>query len=98
MTTIAKTMTILCPDWCTTGGPGVTTRGSGRAVQLHVDHQGPHFGDHMYGNGAQVEADVQGEVMVTDLESTNMTRLSYASSPLTPWPRPNGWRFRQIRR
>jgi hypothetical protein len=72
MTTIAKTMIIRCPQWCTQENYQGHDPSFGVAGELHVDHMGPDFGDDIFGNGAQVDDIVTTEVMVTDLESRTM--------------------------
>jgi hypothetical protein len=67
-------MTIKCPEWCTTEKRQGHDPWFGEGGELHVDHQGPDFGDYMFGNGAQVEGTVTSEVVVSDLEcKTDMT-------------------------
>jgi hypothetical protein len=81
MTTIARTMTIRCPEWCSTGErmPHDPWFVDGT---LHVDHQGPEWGRYLYATGAQVDEVVRAEVVVNDLDTKVMSAV--ASSPRTP--------------
>ena len=72
MTTISRTMTILCPDWCRQDEFGHDPY-LNADDQLEVDHAGPKFGTYMYGCAAQVDDEVTTRVTVSDLEDRDMT-------------------------
>jgi hypothetical protein len=72
MTTTAKTMTILCPNWCRQDEhqghePHINADG-----QLEVEHMGPRFGSYIYGSAEQVGETVTATVTVSDLDSRDM--------------------------
>jgi hypothetical protein len=65
MTTIAKTMTILCPEWCEQESFDGHELAFDRDGHLCVSHQGPDFGP-FYGIGNQVDEDVSAAVVGDD--------------------------------